>query len=109
MWGYRRIQGDLATMGIPIARRASGRSCSDTTSNLRPGDQGRLGQSSSECRRRVSSCATFTVDTVLLRRLYVLFFVHHDARLVRIAGVTAKPVTDWVTQTARNISMELGE
>jgi hypothetical protein len=46
------------------------------------------------------------VDTVLLRRLYVLFFIHHDTRLVRIAGVTAKPVTDWVTQQARDISMD---
>ena len=44
---------------------------------------------------------------VLLRRLYVLFFIHHDTRLVRIAGVTANPVTDWVTQQARNVSTEL--
>jgi putative transposase len=49
------------------------------------------------------------VDTVLLRRLYVLFFIHHDTRIVRIAGVTAKPFTDWVTQQARNICMELTE
>ena len=53
------------------------------------------------------ACDFFSVDTVLLRRLYVLFFIHHDSRLVRIAGVTAKPATDWMTQQARNISMEL--
>jgi transposase InsO family protein len=44
-----------------------------------------------------------------LRRLYVLFFVHHNTRLGRIAGVTAEPVADWVTQQARNISMEFCE
>jgi hypothetical protein len=37
----------------------------------------------------------------------VLFFIHHDSRLVRIAGVATKPGADWVTQQARNISMAL--
>ncbi len=51
----------------------------------------------------------FHVDVVLLRRLYVLEFIHHETRLVRIAGVTAKPAADWATQQARNLSMELAE
>lgn len=55
------------------------------------------------------ACDFFSVDTILLRRLYVLVFIHHDTRLVRIAGVTAKPVTDWVTRQARNLSIELAE
>jgi transposase InsO family protein len=46
---------------------------------------------------------------VFLHRLYVLVFIHHDTRLVRIAGVTAKPVTGWVTEQARNLSMELAD
>jgi len=52
---------------------------------------------------------TCDVDTVLLRRLYVLVFIHHDTRLVRIAGITANPVADWVTSQARNLSMDLAE
>jgi len=53
------------------------------------------------------TCDFFTVDTVLLRRLSVLPFIHHDSLLVGIAGVTATPSADWVTQQARNLSMEL--
>ena len=49
---------------------------------------------------------TCDVDTVLLRRLYVLMSIHHGSRLVRIAGITANPVAVWVTQQARNLSME---
>ena len=52
---------------------------------------------------------TCDVDTVLFRRLYVLVFIHHDTRLVRIAGITSNPVTSWVTQQARNLSMELAD
>ena len=55
------------------------------------------------------ACDFFHVDTVLLRRLYVLVFIHHDTRLVRLAGVTAKPVANWVTHQARNLSMELAD
>ena len=36
-------------------------------------------------------------------------FIHHDTRLVRIAGITRNPVADWVTQQARNLSMDLAE
>jgi len=48
-------------------------------------------------------------DKVLFRRLYVLVSIHHDSRFVRIAGITSNPVASWVTQQARNISIELAE
>jgi hypothetical protein len=55
------------------------------------------------------ACDFFHVDTILLRRLYVLVFIHHHMRLVRIAGITSNPVASWVTQQSRNLSMELAD
>ena len=48
------------------------------------------------------------VDTVFLRRLYILIVIEHDRRHVHLAG-TAHPTGAWVTQQARNLLMELGE
>jgi putative transposase len=49
----------------------------------------------------------FTVDTVWLQRLYVLFFIEHDSRRVHLAGITAYPAGDWVIQQARNLLMNV--
>ena len=48
---------------------------------------------------------TFTVETVFLKTLYVLFFIELSTRRVHLAGTTSRPDSAWVTQQARNLSI----
>jgi hypothetical protein len=49
------------------------------------------------------------VDTVLLKRIYVLIMVEHGSRQAHLLGVTAHPTGAWTTQAARNLMIDLGD
>jgi putative transposase len=57
----------------------------------------------------IVACDFFTVDTVFLRRVYVLFFVELASRRVHLAGVTIHPTGWWVAQQARSIAAVLND
>jgi hypothetical protein len=49
------------------------------------------------------------LETVLLKRLYVLVFIEHGTRRLHLGGVTANPTGAWAVQQARNLAMDLGD
>ena len=109
-WGDRRIQGELLKLGyrvsattirgilrrhcVPPAPRRSGPTWAQFL-NAHAG--------------AVLACDFFTVDTVLLRTLYVLVFLEISSRRILYANCTAHPNRAWVTQQARNLTWELSE
>jgi len=103
-WGYRRIQGELARLGIGIA-------ASTVWSILQRSGIEPAPRRSSETWREflraqasgIVACDFLTVDTVLFRRLYALVFIELATRQVYLAGITANPTGEWATQQARNI------
>jgi putative transposase len=106
-WGCVRIQGELRKLGVRVG-------ATTIRSVLRSSGLGpapRLGGPSwAEFLRvqahGIAACDFFTVETVWLRTLYVLFFIEHGSRRVRLAGVTAHPDRVWMRQQARNLAVE---
>jgi putative transposase len=57
----------------------------------------------------IVACDFFTVDTIWLQRLSILFFIELDTRRIHLAGVTTNPNGGWVAQQARNLLLVIGE
>jgi putative transposase len=109
-WGYMRIRGELRKLGCRVSASTVRRVLGHRRVPPAPRRGGmEWGQFLRAHSGAVLACDFFTVDTVLLRRLYVFFFIDISTRRVFLAGCTAHPDGAWVVQQARNLSWHLGE
>jgi putative transposase len=109
-WGYQRIKGELLWLGVRVSATAIRTTL--RRHRLDPAPRRASKTWPAFLRQQAAgivACDFFTVDTIWLRRLYVLFFIEHDTRRVHLGGVTANPDGAWVTQQARNLLLVLGE
>ena len=109
-WGYRRIHGELAGLGHKLAPSTVWQILKDAGIDPAPRRSGQTWKAFLDAQAKtILATNFFHVDTVFLRRLYVLFFTGHGTRRVRLAGITAHPTGEWVAQQARNLLMDLGD
>lgn len=109
-WGYVRIVGELRKLGVRVSatlvRNVLARA------GIPPAPQ-RAGPTWSAFLRQhaetVLACDFFTVETVWLRRLYVLFFISIGTRRVEYLACTSSPDAAWMAQQARNLLMDLDD
>ena len=107
-WGAVRIQGELRKLGIRVG--ATTIRMLLRRSGLDPAPR-QTGPAWSEFLRAqakgIVACDFFTVETLWLRALYVLVFIELHSRRVFLTVSTAHPDSAWVTQQARNLSIDL--
>ena len=108
-WGYRRIHGELAGLGVSIAASTVWEILK--ASGIDPARQSgpRWSQFLHSQAEAILACDFFTVDLLDGTQAYVLAVIEHATRRVRILGVTLHPTGQWTAQQARNFLMDLGE
>jgi putative transposase len=108
-WGYRRIHGELAGLGVKVAASTVWQILKTHGIDRAPRRTGptwpQFLRSQADA---ILACDFFTVDLPGGTQAYVLAVIEHAARRIRILGVTLYPTGEWTTQQARNLLMDLG-
>jgi putative transposase len=107
-WGYRRIHGELAGLGIRVAPSTVWQILKSAGINPAPR---RDGPGWAEFLRSqaqgILALDFFTADLLNGTKVYVLAVIEHSTRRIRILGATEYPRQAWVVQQARNLLMDL--
>jgi hypothetical protein len=109
-WGYRRIHGELAGLGVKVAASTVWEILKKAGINPAPRRTGppwsQFMRSQAEA---ILACDFFTADLLDGTQAYVLAVIEHATRRIRILGITLHPTGEWTTQQARNLLMDLGD
>ena len=101
-WGYRRITGELVGLGHRVGASTVWRILKQH--RFDPAPQRTSVTWTQFLRSQAAvACDFVTVDTALLRRCYLLFFIDITTREVLYGGITTNPTGAWTTQAARNL------
>ena len=98
-WGHRRICGELAKLGLQTSPTSIRRLLARARLGPAPRRSGPGWREFLQAQAAsIVACDFLTVETLSLRRYYVLFFIEHASRRVWLAGCTTNPDGNWVTQ-----------
>ncbi|MEP7284408.1 MAG: integrase core domain-containing protein [Chloroflexota bacterium] len=111
-WGTDRIHGELVKLGVRLS--ATTVRAILARHGIPPAPQRSKQASSwrhlmSHYREQILACDFFTIETIRLQTLFVLFFIEVGTRQVHLAGCTSTPTSAWVTQQARQIVWSLAD
>ena len=109
-WGYGRLQGELRKLGHPLGRSTVRAVLKRHGVPPAPTRERRASTWRAFLRRhqdQILACDFFTVETLFLKTVFVLFFIELGPRRVHLAGCTAHPTAAWGTQQARQLSWTL--
>ena len=109
-WGYRRIHGELAGLGVKVAAPAIWEILKTNSTDPAPRRTGptwpRFLRSQAEA---ILACDFFIVNLLDGTQAYVLTVIEHATRRIRVLGLTPHPTGEWTAQQARNLLMDLGD
>ena len=108
-WGYGKIEGELLKLGFKVSRTTIQNTL--RKHNIQPASL-RGGSVSwrhllAHYKDQILATDFFTVETIKLQTLYVLFVIEVGSRRVPISGISPNPNSFWTTQQARQLAWEL--
>ncbi|MFI1337434.1 integrase core domain-containing protein [Streptomyces sp. NPDC020845] len=107
-WGYRRIHGELAALGIKVAASTVWEILREHGIPPAPERQSTTWADFLRSQAKtLLACDLFEVHTLTGARLYVCAVIEHTTRRIRILATTAHPTAEWIVQLGRNLLMDL--